>query len=283
MHAKLDTFGSQIVHIQVIANRFGSDQPAICLRGGQGSTFRSGSIIIKQADSEVEGVWLAETFQRLASTHEIRVPKPVLSVNGRWIEEGYVAWSFVQGEYFQGGYREKLLACDAYSKLLEGLAKPPFLTTRMNAWSVADRKAWGEESLQYEQEFLQICHGLLIHVETLDLSAQVIHGDFSGNVLFADGLPPAVIDFSPYWRPADFAKAVILMDAAVWDRTVSAKDLSEFFATIENIRQLGLRAALRRIFEQFEHIKMRGRNRLNCLAEATKYQIAFDKLFGKDD
>ncbi|MGH2837223.1 MAG: hypothetical protein ACRDJY_02605 [Thermoleophilaceae bacterium] len=45
---------------------------------------------------------------------------------------------------------------------------------------------------------------------------QLVHGDLSGNVLFEDGLPPAVIDFSPYWRPKGFASAVVAVDAVVW-------------------------------------------------------------------
>jgi prepilin-type processing-associated H-X9-DG protein len=49
------------------------------------------------------------------------------------------------------------------------------------------------------------------------LPAQLIHGDLGGNVLFADGEPPAVIDFSPYWRPAGLALAVAAVDAPMWD------------------------------------------------------------------
>jgi len=37
-----------------------------------------------------------------------------------------------------------------------------------------------------------------------------------GNVLFADASPPAVIDFSPYWRPAGLALAVAAVDALMW-------------------------------------------------------------------
>ena len=44
-----------------------------------------------------------------------------------------------------------------------------------------------------------------------------MHGDLTGNVLFARGLPPAVIDFSPYWRPVGFASAVVVGDALLWE------------------------------------------------------------------
>jgi len=44
-----------------------------------------------------------------------------------------------------------------------------------------------------------------------------MHGDLGGNVLFADGLPPAVIDLSLYWRPPSFASAIVVGDALVWE------------------------------------------------------------------
>ncbi len=46
--------------------------------------------------------------------------------------------------------------------------------------------------------------------------SQLIHGDLSGNVLFAAGLPPAIIDFSPYWRPVAYASAVVAVDGVLW-------------------------------------------------------------------
>ncbi len=60
---------------------------------------------------------------------------------------------------------------------------------------------------------------------------QLVHGDLSGNVLFADGLPPAVIDFSPYWRPKGFASAIVAVDAVVWHEA----DL-ELLSTVANSR-----------------------------------------------
>lgn len=47
---------------------------------------------------------------------------------------------------------------------------------------------------------------------------QLIHGDLSGNLLFdTDGdLPPAIIDFSPYWRPVAFAEAIVAADLLMW-------------------------------------------------------------------
>ncbi|MEY9932945.1 hypothetical protein ABH926_007598 [Catenulispora sp. GP43] len=48
------------------------------------------------------------------------------------------------------------------------------------------------------------------------MTNQVIHGDLSGNVLTASGRLPAVIDFSPYWRPAAYADAIVVVDGLLW-------------------------------------------------------------------
>jgi hypothetical protein len=44
-----------------------------------------------------------------------------------------------------------------------------------------------------------------------------VHGDLSGNVLFAEELAPAIIDFSPSWRPPAYASAIVVADAIVWE------------------------------------------------------------------
>jgi hypothetical protein len=40
-------------------------------------------------------------------------------------------------------------------------------------------------------------------------------------VLLSDGLAPAVIDMSPYWRPTAYAEAVVVVDALLWRRADS--------------------------------------------------------------
>lgn len=45
----------------------------------------------------------------------------------------------------------------------------------------------------------------------------MIHSDLTGNVLFASGLPPVVLDFSPAWRPAAYASAIVAVDAMLWE------------------------------------------------------------------
>src|SRR5579884_3666872 len=66
-----------------------------------------------------------------------------------------------------------------------------------------------------------------------------------GNVLFAEGLPPAVIDFSPYYRPAGFATAIVIVDAIAWSG--ASPDLAEHAGDVELLDQLVARAAIYRL------------------------------------
>jgi hypothetical protein len=90
------------------------------------------------------------------------------------------------------------------------------------------------------------------HVARLEASlapvnapSQLIHGDLTGNVLFADPEPPAVIDLSPYWRPVEFASAIVVADALVWEGAEAAELRSAF--DIDSFGQLLARALLFRI------------------------------------
>jgi len=266
-------------NLKVIAEAFGSNDTPVLLKGGQGTTFRAGTIVIKPADGIEEAAWLATTFDGIPASAEIRIPKPVLSVHGNWIEDRFVAWSFIEGEPSASAYREKSDACDAYHRLVRRIAKPDFIGTRTDPWSVTDRKAWGEERIDYKSGFAHLYRDLLSSLEDLSLPNQIIHGDFSGNVLFASELPPAVIDFSPYWRPAGFSQAVILIDGAALDENATSSELLNVFGSIEHIEQLTLRAALRRMFEQFEHNRMQRANKTEALQVAESYRAACKRLF----
>jgi hypothetical protein len=46
--------------------------------------------------------------------------------------------------------------------------------------------------------------------------SQLIHGDLTGNVLFDDQLPPAIIDFSAHWRPVPYVAAIVVADALIF-------------------------------------------------------------------
>jgi hypothetical protein len=78
------------------------------------------------------------------------------------------------------------------------------------------------------------------------IPAQVIHGDLTENVLFADGLPPAIIDVTPYYRPASFASAVVIGDAVRW-HDADPEPLLEAMGDDLDFPQLFVRAVIYRL------------------------------------
>ncbi len=75
--------------------------------------------------------------------------------------------------------------------------------------------------------------------------SQPVHGDLLPNVLVADGLPPAVIDWPPYFRPAGTADAVAVTDALTFRR--GPMSLLDEWETGPDWDQLLVRALLYRL------------------------------------
>ena len=102
-----------------------------------------------------------------------------------------------------------------------GRPAPPWLGRDGSQWTTGDQVAWGEQDpgsvlAAAPAPLAGQLRSLLAALRPVRLPAQLIHGDLGGNVLFAPGQPPAVIDFSPYWRPAGLALAVAAVDALTW-------------------------------------------------------------------
>jgi hypothetical protein len=97
-----------------------------------------------------------------------------------------------------------------------GPARPAFLDQRDDAWSYGDHIAWDELPVQACPAALELLQPLIRARHPVTLAPQVVHGDLLGNVLFSDSLPPAIIDWPAYWRPASWAYAVAVADALCW-------------------------------------------------------------------
>jgi hypothetical protein len=132
------------------------------------------------------------------------------------VVDGWMASAFCAGSHQPGRWLDIVAVADRLHAALARVPRPAFDRVRDDPWANADRVAWGEASVT---RFLQAPHvarlsGLLAPV---DHPSQAIHGDLTGNVLFADPLPPAVIDFAVYWRPAAYARAIVVADALAWE------------------------------------------------------------------
>jgi uncharacterized protein (TIGR02569 family) len=163
----------------------------------------------------VEVAWLAPIWSDLAASRptRFRVAEPVRTRSGDWIHDGWSASTWVAGDALPASRWPDLL--DPARALHEALAhvpRPDFLERREHRWARADRAAWDEEALRPHPAVEPLADRLRALTRPETAAPQLIHGDLTGNVLFAPGQPPAVLDVAPYWRPAVYAESVLLAD-----------------------------------------------------------------------
>lgn len=208
------------------------------LDGGQGRSFAADGLVLKPAGDPEQAVWLAEVLHSL-DVDGVRVTRPVRSATGEWVVDGWSAWEWLEGEHRSGAWDEVLEASERFHR---AVAVVPWCSAVVasHRWAVADRVAWGEASAD-----LPASVGPLLALRRpVDLPCQLVHGDLAGNVLFSPTLPPAVIDVSPYWRPAGFADAIVVADSVAW--WGAGPDLVERLLARQG-EQLLLRAVLFRV------------------------------------
>jgi uncharacterized protein (TIGR02569 family) len=233
-----------------VVRAFGGDADALCpLAGGQGTSWRAGRVVLKPAEATSPYGWVADELARLPDTAAFRLARPVASAGGEWVVGGWSASAWVGGRHVAGRWREKL----AVSAALHAALAAVDVTGRAwndSPWAIGARVAWSERPAP--DGLGEPVTGELRRLRPrLDEpwrgpGAQLIHGDLAGNVVFADGLPPAVIDMSPHLAPAPFADAVLVADAVAW--AGAGTGLARWFAaTAEAGRQLLARAVAYRL------------------------------------
>ena len=197
---------------------FGALDRPEALAGGQGGSWRVGRLVLKHVGHDSvtaeELRWLGTAVE---STDEVRVAAPVPAADGSWVVGGWAATPFLEGAPAGWRWSEVLDAGRALHRSWARLPRPGFLDRRRSPWDTGDRMAWGDEPLVVRGEGVRaLVERLVTACRPVTERAQLVHGDLGGNVLLADGLPPAVIDLSPYWRPPGWALAVVAVDALVW-------------------------------------------------------------------
>jgi len=200
-----------------VLRAFGVAEPARRLRGGQGSSWRAGDLVLKPDGGPVHE-WLGRSLVTMASDG-VRLSRPVRTRRGAWVCGGWAATRWVQGDEpdYSAAWTwiEIIEAGRTFHRSVAHLARPDCLDIRTDRWAMADRVAWGESSSHFLSMFVDLAGRLEAALEPLG-DSQMVHADLTRNVLFAPGLAPAVIDISPYWRPPAYAEGVVVADALCW-------------------------------------------------------------------
>ena len=198
--------------------RFGATGRPEPLGGGQGQAWRCGDLVLKPLDwamSPDELEWQGTVLGSIRP-EGFRVPRLRRAADGSALVDGWCTWEYVEGEHAERRWADVIAVGERFHAALAPFARPDLLDARTDHWAIGDRVAWGELP---PTGFEHVKHlpRLLEAVRPVDAPSQLVHGDLTGNVLFAPGLDPAVIDFSPYWRPPAFATAVVVGDALAWE------------------------------------------------------------------
>ncbi len=204
--------------------------------------------MLKPAGAHSAAPWLGPALQNLPGDPGFRLARPLASSGGTWTVQGWEATEWLAGQHQPGRWRDAIALSEAFHRAVrDHVRERPAAIASSSAWGVGDRVAWREED---PGPLHPLAAATLARLAPLldepwtGTAAQLIHGDLGvGNILFADeqGLPPAVLDVSPYWRPAGFALAVLVADALAWEGAPPALG-REFLARPGQPRQLLARA-----------------------------------------
>lgn len=228
--------------VQVL-EAFGSTERPVVFAMGRGATWAAGDVVLKLVDDEAEATWLA-TFAASTRERGFRLARPIASIDGRWIVDGWSAWTRLVGDHSTSRWRELLDAAAAFHVAVGHVEKPEFVDRKRDRWRIADRIAWGEVSADDVAGATHV-GPLLSARRPVSLPGQLVHADLVGNVLFADGLAPALIDLSLYWRPVGYSAALAVGDALTWEG--ASPEITRLIDHFPEWPQLLLRAVLFRI------------------------------------
>ena len=191
--------------------------PVRRLAGGQGTSWIAGDVALKPDGGPLHA-WLAGALADVVPDG-VRLASPVPTRDGTWVCAGWSATRRVAGEEPDRSSASTWVAVieagRSFHRAVAHLTRPKLLDARTDWWAVADRMAWHDRALRLRPELVDLARRLEPALQPLG-PPQLVHADLTGNVLFADGLGPAIIDISPYWRPTGYADGIVVADALCW-------------------------------------------------------------------
>lgn len=221
-------------------------RPAPLPGGTTGRCYRAGGLVLEPDQDEEVVAWFDRLVDEATPASGFRLPRPVRPRSGGWTVSGWAAMTFVEGSHQPGRWAEILHAGRELHRAIEGLPRPGFLDRRTDPWAVADRATWGEIEIAVPDELRREVAALSELLVPVVARSQVVHDDLCGNALFHDELPPAFIDFSPGFRPPEYAEGILVSDAVLWES--APMRLAEGWVTSQRRHQMLIRACLFRLY-----------------------------------
>lgn len=211
--------------------------------------WRGSRIVLRRVTDTAEAVWAGRSLGGV-SLPDLRIAKLAQATDGRQIVGGWMAYrttgAEATGEPSVPGFDEYVLVSVKLHQALADLPRPEFIGKRTDLLARADRMAWGEEEAELDEarggRWFEVLAGSLKQVSLPD---QVVHGNLYRSVRFDGHGPPTVIDFRPYFRPAEWAAALVVIDAIALGGADA--ELVDRWSHLPAWRQMLLRATLFRL------------------------------------
>ncbi|MFB9662985.1 TIGR02569 family protein [Glycomyces mayteni] len=226
---------------RTVLEAFGSTAEPVLLEGGQGRTWRSGGLVLKPVDNPAEAEWRAETLSALPESDTFRIPRPIPTRTGEWTAEGWEATQLLPGRTDPKRWNDAIEVGAAFHRAIRDVSRPDFLDTRDDWWTLADRDSWNLDFTPDDPTLRDLAEART----PVAVAHQLTHGDLLGNILYEPGLPPAIIDWPPYWRPTSWAAAVAAVDALCWQ--AADESLLDHWTHLAAWPQMTLRALMYRM------------------------------------
>lgn len=207
--------------------------------------WRVGTAAVKRVGDTEAAEWLCDLLTSRQRVQGVRLPRPIASHDGAWTVDGWSSAEWLTGEPDGSRWSQILEAGAAFHAWLAGVARPAWIGRVDDPWHRSDRAAWGEQPIDTRPDFEPLIDELTAMRRPVTATDQLVHGDLTGNVLFSPGAQPAIIDLSLYWRPPEYAAAIVAVDAYEWEGV--GVEALEHVAALPDGQQVLVRAALFRI------------------------------------
>lgn len=209
-----------------------------------GKAWKCGDVVLQPVADKAHAVWLARTLAAL-DVPDLRVARPVRATDGRSLIAGWRANRYVSGTP-EHRPDEVVLTAIKLHQATADLPRPDLRPDPADPGVIADRIAWQERDVELDEtkggRWFEVLAPARRPLRSPD---QLVHGELFGNVLFDGDTPPGVVDFVPYFRPAEWAAAIAAVDALAWGD--ADPELLRRWEHLPEWRQLLLRAVLFRL------------------------------------
>lgn len=250
-----DTAGADLPPHVRSAFGMGEIEPRAVLWAGRrawhcpGADGRADVLVRPVADNAI-AAWSASVLDGL-TVDGLRLVRPVRSSDGRWVVAGWAACRFVPGAV-EPRHDAMVEVAVRLHAAIATVARPRLLDDRDDLLSWCAAGAWGERRLTLDPANGGRLYGELAPLRRpVRLSPQVVHAELFGSVLFDGDKAPALVDLVPAWRPAEWAAAIVAVDAVAWGG--ADDELLGRWSHLAEWPQMLLRAVLHRLALHAQH------------------------------